>query len=307
MKTLITQITDCIERTFDVGGVDYSRKIILFPCGDVGIQAANILRMIYAIEPAYLIDNRKCKYSANIHEFSFLNEIDSQEYVLFLTSTNPDIYLSLKEAVLPIFPEERIIELECMVKSVKQNPMSFFYTEIGKHSYGPICHDHELIKSIGAFCSFANGVDVVPNHEMRFVTTHPIVYAGMTYEDMEIEYEYYKDTPWYMPGVTPKQIVRKRKRITIGNDVWLGANVIITNGANIGNGVIAGAGAVITKDVPDYAIVVGVPAKILRYRYTPEQIQDLNTIAWWDWSDDEIRERYDDFYLPIEAFIEKYK
>lgn len=81
--------------------------------------------------------------------------------------------------------------------------------------------------------------------------------------------------------------------------------MIITNGANIGNGVIAGANAVITKDVPDYA-VVGCPARIIRYRYEKHQIEALNRITWWDWRDDEIRDRYDDFFLPIEDFIEKY-
>lgn len=82
--------------------------------------------------------------------------------------------------------------------------------------------------------------------------------------------------------------------------------MLITNSANIGNGVIAGAGAVITKDVPDYAVVVGVPARIIRFRYTLEEIDALNKIAWWGWSDEEIRERFDDFYLPIEDFIKKY-
>lgn len=60
MKTLITQITDCIEKTFDLGGEDFSKKIIIFPCGDVGIQIANIMKNIYSLEPAYLIDNKKC-------------------------------------------------------------------------------------------------------------------------------------------------------------------------------------------------------------------------------------------------------
>lgn len=106
--------------------------------------------------------------------------------------------------------------------------------------------------------------------------------------------------------VHPKGTIKDEKRITIGNDVWLGRNVIIINYSNIGNGVIAGAGAVITQDVPDYAVVVGVPAKIIRYRYNPEQIAALNQIKWWDWSDDEIRERFDDFYLPIDDFIYKY-
>lgn len=95
------------------------------------------------------------------------------------------------------------------------------------------------------------------------------------------------------------------KKILIGNDVWLGRNVLITNGSNIGNGVIAGAGAVITKDVPDYAVVVGVPARIIRYRYEPDEIAALNRIAWWDWPDEKIRKNYNDFYLDIKEFIKK--
>ena len=108
------------------------------------------------------------------------------------------------------------------------------------------------------------------------------------------------------PGVKPRGEYHKGERITIGNDVWLGRNVIITNDANIGNGVIAAAGAVITKDVPDYAIVAGVQARILRFRYKPDQIEVLNKIKWWDWSDDKIRENYDDFYLPADEFIAKH-
>ena len=334
-KTLITQITECIEHTFDIGGVNYSKRIIIFPCGDIGIQVINIMKTVYAIEPAFLIDNKKCKYSTNIHDMTFLENINCEDYVLFLTSTNVNFYLQLRDAALGFFQKEKILQLECMIEWMKkpepklelpkQKPKpkpkpkpkheiqldellkQLFRTKVGKYSYGPICCNHELIRSIGAFCSFAIGVDVVPNHEMHYVTTHPIIYAGMAPDNIEINYELYKSLPWYMPGVKPKSMVEKRKRITIGNDVWLGRNVIVTNGANIGNGVIAGAGAVITKDVPDYAIVAGVPARIIRYRYTQEQMEALIQIERWNWSDDEIRERYDDFYLPIEEFIKKYK
>ena len=68
---------------------------------------------------------------------------------------------------------------------------------------------------------------------------------------------------------------------------------------------IAGAGAVITSDVPDYAIVVGVPAKIIRFRFDEEQIKSLNKIQWWNWSDKKIAERVQDFY-DIDAFIQKW-
>lgn len=91
----------------------------------------------------------------------------------------------------------------------------------------------------------------------------------------------------------------KLRKITIGSDVWLGRNVIITNGANIGNGVIAAEGAVITKDIPDYAVVAGVPARIIKYRFLPYKIDALNKIAWWNWSDEKIRECYDDFFVIL--------
>ena len=150
------------------------------------------------------------------------------------------------------------------------------------------------------------GVDAVPNHEMRFLTTHDIIFAGKVHPDRDIAYTNYYGNRWYLEGVCPHDNVKKRKRSKIGNDVWLGKNVIITNGADIGNGVIAGAGAVITKDIPDYAVVGGVPAHIIKYRYTQKQIEALLEIQWWNWTDDKIRERYDDFYLPIDTFIEKY-
>lgn len=180
------------------------------------------------------------------------------------------------------------------------------FTECGKYSYGPLC-DHWLVKSVGAFCSFAIGSDVVENHPVDYLSTHPFIYADSNINSVLLgKYEEMKRARWYVPGIKPKGIVKTLKRIEIGNDVWLGRNVIITNGANIGNGVIAGAGAVITKDVPDYAVVGGVPAQIIRYRYSEDQIEKLNKIAWWNWSDNQLKERYSDFFIGAEDFIDKY-
>ncbi len=302
-KTIITQITECIERIIDMGE-PFRKNIIIYPCGDVGIQIVNIMKNIYCVEPAYMIDNRKCKYSDKIHDISVLKQIETDKYVLILASTNPDIYDALKVNVYSYFSKDRVIELECMQM---ENKLPVFHTTIGRYSYGPICRNHPWIKSIGSFCSFAGGVDVVLNHEIRYVTTHPIIYEGKSNEDLEYSFEAREGEDYYLPGVEPiSELVKKQKRAVIGNDVWLGKNVIITNGSYIGNGVIAAAGAVITKDVPDYAIVAGVPAKIIRFRYLPEQIDALNRIEWWNWTDDEIRERFDDFYLPIDEFIDKY-
>lgn len=263
----------------------------------------NILKNIYSAEPAFLIDNHKCKYSDNIYDISYLSEINTDDYVLFLTSVNLDIYSELKNTASEYFPSDRIIELESMRFRFPE-----WKTEIGRYSYGPICRNHQLIKSIGAFCSFGPYTEYVGNHENRYLTTHPIIFGGKDIEGYEFPFALFQRREFYIDGIEPKtEYVQKLKRAVIGNDVWFGQNVLVTNSANIGNGVIAGAGAVITKDVPDYAVVAGAPARIIRYRYTPWQIEMLNKIAWWDWTDEEIRERFNDFYLPIDEFIEKYK
>lgn len=74
----------------------------------------------------------------------------------------------------------------------------------------------------------------------------------------------------------------------IGNDVWVGANAIVLDGVSIGNGVIVAAGAVVTNSVPDYAIVGGIPARVLRMRFCEEDIERLNELQWWNLSISEL-------------------
>ena len=101
--------------------------------------------------------------------------------------------------------------------------------------------------------------------------------------------------------------VSKDFGIKIGNDVWIGLNAIILHGCKIGNGVTIAAGAVVTKDVPDFCVVGGIPAKIIRKKCTDEEAEQMNQIAWWDWSDNVIAERNADFRLSISEFIKKYE
>lgn len=84
-------------------------------------------------------------------------------------------------------------------------------------------------------------------------------------------------------------------------------NAIICNRANINEGEIKVPDEIITNDVTAYLVVGCVPTKVIRYRYTKEQIEELKKIAWWDWPDEKIRKCHDDFYLDIEKFIEKHK
>lgn len=89
----------------------------------------------------------------------------------------------------------------------------------------------------------------------------------------------------YVPSVGRFVASRKQKlvKVVIKNDVWIGAHSIIMPGVTIGNGAIVGAGAVVTKNVPDYAIVAGVPAKVIKYRFKNEVIEELLKLRWWDW------------------------
>jgi acetyltransferase-like isoleucine patch superfamily enzyme len=94
--------------------------------------------------------------------------------------------------------------------------------------------------------------------------------------------------------------------VVIGNDVWVGAGAIILSGVSIGDGAIVAAGAVVTKDVPPYAIVGGNPAKLIRYRFSEDQIAKLLSISWWNWSEDKIKANLDSFYGTTEDFIRKF-
>lgn len=149
---------------------------------------------------------------------------------------------------------------------------------------------------IGKFCSIAADVVMIPTvghippHDYRKyrVSTFPLAYL--------------KKNGWRESYSLPNE----NASIIVGNDVWIGARAIILSGLKIGDGVIIGAGAVVTHDVPPYAVVGGVPAKILRYRYSEDQIKKLLKIAWWNWSLDKIVVNLDYFYGDVDAFITKF-
>jgi acetyltransferase-like isoleucine patch superfamily enzyme len=96
----------------------------------------------------------------------------------------------------------------------------------------------------------------------------------------------------------------EREPIVIGHDVWLGAHVFVCDGVSIGAGAVVAAGAVVTRDVPPYAIVGGVAAKLIRYRFTPEVIGRLLALQWWDWPEPRLRAMQPWFAQPdINAFL----
>lgn len=154
---------------------------------------------------------------------------------------------------------------------------------IGYGSYGGCWNNSSLWWSniiIGNYCSFAVNVTLFPaDHPLNIFTTHPIAYD--TYAGGANVQRYFSDM-----GVVS---------LKIGHGVWFGNNTIVLSGCkNIGNGAIIGAGSVVTHDVPPYAIVVGNPAKILRYRLSPEQIERVEASQWWLLDKDQINDRIED-------------
>jgi acetyltransferase-like isoleucine patch superfamily enzyme len=91
----------------------------------------------------------------------------------------------------------------------------------------------------------------------------------------------------------------------IGNDVWIGMGATVLAGLGVGDGSVIGAGAVVTHDVPPYAIVAGNPARLIRHRFDADVRERLQAVRWWDWSDEQIRARRDWFMGDIETFLRK--
>jgi virginiamycin A acetyltransferase len=99
--------------------------------------------------------------------------------------------------------------------------------------------------------------------------------------------------------------IEERQKIIIGNDVFIGANVTVLDGVTIGDGAIIGAGAVVSKDIPPYAIAVGCPIKVIKYRFSQDQIDRLLKIKWWEFSHEKLPD-VEKYFFDLESFLNKY-
>lgn len=167
---------------------------------------------------------------------------------------------------------KKIIRGKCIInsridKTAKINSgANIVDSSIGRYTY--TCYDDEIINAeIGNFCSISDEVVIGgAEHPMEWVSTSPVFqnvkHSGPKRKFSEFDFE-------------------GSKRTIVGNDVWIGRRAIIKAGVKIGDGAVIGSGTVVTKDVPPYAVVAGVPAKIIRYRFDEETIKKLLETKWW--------------------------
>jgi acetyltransferase-like isoleucine patch superfamily enzyme len=164
--------------------------------------------------------------------------------------------------------------------------------EVGRHTYGydadtfPVYTEGARIV-VGAFCSIGPDVRIHGGgrHALTRVTTYPL--NAMLFDRAKRNALDDLET-----GPT-----------VIGNDVWIGQGAIVLAGVSVGDGAVIGAGAVVCKPVQPYAVVAGNPAKLIRYRFDERTRERLRALAWWDWSDDKIRERKAWFMGDAQAFL----
>ena len=146
---------------------------------------------------------------------------------------------------------------------------------------------------IGKFANIASEVRINPgNHPMDWVSQQHFLYRRRMYRLHREDHAAFFN--W-----------RRRQRVQIGHDTWLGHRAIIMPGVRVGNGAVVGSAAVVTHDVPPYAIVAGAPARVLRCRF-PEAIwKAIEATQWYHWDHATLQERLQDFY-DLRSFIERY-
>ena len=166
-------------------------------------------------------------------------------------------------------------------------------TTMGDHGY--VVHDSEIIYAeIGRFCSIAAHTRINPgNHPLERVALNHFTYRSSAYGLGKDDAAFFD---W-----------RRSHRVVLGHDVWIGHGAVVLPGVRIGTGAAVGAGTVVARDVPEFAVAVGVPARVTRFRFPDAVRAALLRVAWWDWTHEQLRERLADFRaLSAEEFCARY-
>lgn len=146
--------------------------------------------------------------------------------------------------------------------------------------------------TIGSFCSVSEYARIgATNHDIGRVTTHPITFDE-SFNFLQVGDE----------SVQAFSARLQDERVTVGHDVWVGYGAVILPGVEVGNGAVIGAGAVVSHDVPPYAVVGGVPSTVIKFRFPTEVVEKIEATRWWEYSDQELRQCVPHMGTPASFF-----
>jgi virginiamycin A acetyltransferase len=189
---------------------------------------------------------------------------------------NPDKIFPFEEAKFMAFLRPLLEQSVPRVRNIRVGEFSYysdfedatqFFERNVKYNFGFSGSQLE----IGSYCAIAHGTTFImadANHVLSGVSTYPFpIFGGDWSEEMSLA-----EMPFPNKG-----------DIVVGNDVWFGIDSLVLPGVRIGHGAIIGARTVVSADVPDYAVVVGNPGIVVKMRFTPEVVEELLSLAWWEW------------------------
>lgn len=286
------------------------RQLVVWGCGMCGVACSDVLSGA-GLEVSVFADSHfqeKASFMGRevVSPTSLRPDKDFVIIAISSFETEPDELL-----ITQGFHENKDFVHVMDVENFMHDDLIYRGVPVGRMTYGykDILRDYPMASRIGRYCSINGTARIWNNHPLEYVTTSPLLdyrafapsYAEyMRRRDLCDKYgKYFANHPF------EDSPLRDNRPVEIGNDVWIGASVIILPGVKIGDGAVLAAGAVVTHDVEPYAIVGGIPARTIRKRFSDEMIDSLLHIAWWDWEPEKIQKNLELLYQP-EKFVEKF-
>ncbi len=277
-KTFLLQIRDAIPWI-------EGRELVIWGTRDQAAIAREVLES-FRLQCRFFVSSRPRTDTFCGKPLCTPDALDVKKHYVIVTTMAEEVRLLLKNSGF----EANRDYMRLLDHSIWHEDMEYNGCWVGRGTYGyDTLRDDDLlgqcVSRIGRYCSINGTARIQQNHKMDFVTTYPIAYLAPIIANEEI-------------FSMESKVKLKGERSEIGNDVWIGANVTLIEGKNIGDGAIIGAGAVVTHDVEPYAVAGGVPARVIRYRYPKEMIDAFLRIKWWDWPVEKINANFEFFYDP---------
>jgi aminocyclitol acetyltransferase len=282
-----------------LSNIEKERQIVLWGEGVDGPHNVSIDIENAGYTPSFFVMGKNYEYSYfRGYPVKNKNILDPQEHFVFIATEKIANQIESELVSLGFYEDKDFCSFHKVCETFTEDEIVNGVL-IGKHSVLPLDALLPRLSSVGRFCSINTTAQINGDHQMNMITTNGRIFRAFSDEHKQIFMKLRKKDR------DPNNTSRKVK---IGNDVWIGANTFINSSkcSEIGDGAIVAAGAVVTENVPPYAIVAGIPAKIKKFRFTDEQINILLNVKWWDWDNETIKNNAELILYP-ESFFRKFR